>query len=126
MKFEIMEGERARRGVRVWRRRARSCPDARRKQRNPDGWMRLSEFRISASDLRIRFSPVLYSDVFGSHPAIRIPSVPDLRAALISGFELGVIEICVESAFCQEFFVSSLFYDIAVFHNQDQIRVADG
>ena len=126
MKFEIMEGERVRRGVRVWCRRARSRPDARRKQRNTDGWMRLSEFRISASDLRIRFSPVLYSDVFGPHPDILIPSVPDLRAALISGFELGVIEICVEPAFCQEFFVSSLFYDIAVFHNQDQIRVADG
>ena len=87
---------------------------------------RRTEFRISASDLRIRFSPVLYSDVFGPHPDILIPSVPDLRAALISGFELGVIEICVESAFCQEFFVSSLFYDIAVFHNQDQIGVADG
>lgn len=26
---------------------------------------RRTEFRISASDLRIRFSPVLYSDVFG-------------------------------------------------------------
>ena len=41
-------------------------------------------------------------------------------------FKLRIIQLCVESIFCQEFFVVSLFDNIAVFHYQYKICISDG
>ena len=44
---------------------------------------------------------------------------------LVDLFELAVVQLCIESVLCQQFFVVALLYNIAVFHNEDQIGILD-
>ena len=43
---------------------------------------------------------------------------------LVDLFELAVVQLCIESVLCQQFFVVALLNDIAVFHDKDQVRPA--
>lgn len=41
-------------------------------------------------------------------------------------FELGVVEVCVEAAFFEEFGVSAFLDDVTLVHDQDKVGVLDG
>ena len=39
--------------------------------------------------------------------------------------ELTIVEVCIETTLSHEFFMISLFDDISIFHDQDQVSITD-
>ena len=62
-------------------------------------------------------------------PAPQVQNSPALRPgcfhSLFHLLELGVVQVGVEAALCQEFLVVPLFDDVALLHHEDEVRIAD-
>ena len=40
-------------------------------------------------------------------------------------FELRVVKICIETAFCKQLFVRTFFDDVALVHDENHVRIFD-